>query len=207
MCVCVCVCFGDTCAQFFFVLRDYFERFLCWLDHWLCCMLDCLHVYVFLLSKNYFEKLARHLLDTSSIPCYLSSFLSIFFFFTQSRHLIDTWWIDWESSCLLNISSTPSGSIELLFLNLILCCSIPSRYLSCRWPVPRHLPRQLPRYLPIPQLSSITRVYIFFHRDSSLISSISLDLSAIVHLPNTLLFTPNLFLKDSSSFFKFLFTW
>ena len=50
------------------------------------------------------------------------------------------------------------------------------------------------------------RVYIFFHCDSSLISSISLNLSTTVHLPNTLIFTPNLFLEDSSSFFKFLFT-
>ena len=54
------------------------------------------------------------------------------FFLTQSRHLLDTWWIDWESSCLLDSSSTPGGSIELLFLNLILCCSILARYLSCR---------------------------------------------------------------------------
>ena len=47
-----------------FKLRDYFERLLCWLDHWLSCMLDCIHVCVYLLSKNYFEKLAWHLLDT-----------------------------------------------------------------------------------------------------------------------------------------------
>ena len=57
----MCV-FGDPCAQNF-KLRDYFERFLCWLDHWLSCMLDCIHVCVFLLSENYFEKLARHLLN------------------------------------------------------------------------------------------------------------------------------------------------
>ena len=53
----------SMCSKFF-KLRDYFERLLCWLDHWLSCMLDCIHVYVFLLSKNCFEKLARHLLDT-----------------------------------------------------------------------------------------------------------------------------------------------
>ena len=47
-----------------FKLRDYFERLLCWLDHWLSCMLDCIHVCVYLLSKNCFEKLAWHLLDT-----------------------------------------------------------------------------------------------------------------------------------------------
>ena len=111
------------------------------------------------------------------------------FFLTQSRHLVDTWWINRESSCLLDSSSTPGGSIELLFLKLILCCSILARYLNCRRPLSRHLPR----HLSIPQLSSIT--------------SISLDLSAPVHLPNTLSFTPNLFLKFSSSFFKFFYTW
>ena len=83
------------------------------------------------------------------------------FFLTQSRHLLDTWWINRESSCLLDSSSTPGGSIELLFLNLILCCSIPFQCLSCRRPVPRHLPRQLPRYLPIPQLSSIIEGSIY----------------------------------------------
>ena len=65
------------------------------------------------------------------------------FFLTQSQHLLDTWWIDRESSCLLDSFSTPGGSIELLFLKLILYCSIPSRYLSYRRPIPRHLPQQL----------------------------------------------------------------
>ena len=99
----------------------------------------------------------------STPPQYLAIYwASQAFFLTQSRHLFDTWWIDRESSCLLDSSSTPGGSIELLFLNLILCCLIPSRYLNCRRPDPRHLPRQLPRYLPIPQLSSITEGSIYF---------------------------------------------
>ena len=160
--MCVCVCFGDPCAQFFFGLRDYFERFLCWLDHWLCCMLDCIHIYVFHISKNCFEKLARHLLDTR--------------------------WIDRENSCLLDSSSTPGGSIELLFLNVILCCSIPSRYLSCRRLVPRHLPRQLPRYLPIPQLLSIT--------EGSIYSSIAILLSFLLSLS----ICPRLFISQTLSF-------
>ena len=86
----MCVCFGYPCAQNF-KLRDYFERLLCWLDHWLSCMLDCIHICVFLLSKNYFEKLARHLLDTSPIPCYLPSFSSLFLIaiLTPPRYLVD----------------------------------------------------------------------------------------------------------------------
>ena len=37
-------------------------------------------------------------LDTSSIPCYLSSFFSIFLL--QSQQLLDTWWINWEWVCI-----------------------------------------------------------------------------------------------------------
>ena len=88
-------------------------------------------------------------LDTSLTPPRYLAFYRAFqaFFLTQSRHLLDTWWIDRESSCLLDSSLTPGGSIELLFLNLTLCCSIPFRYLSCQRLDPRHLPRQLPQYL------------------------------------------------------------
>ena len=61
--VCVCVFWRFLCSNSS-KLRDYFERLLCWFDHWLSCMLDCIHFCVFLLLKNCFEKLARHLLDT-----------------------------------------------------------------------------------------------------------------------------------------------
>ena len=60
----MCVCVLEILVLKFFKLRDYFERLLCGLDHWFNCMLDCIQVCVFLLSKNYFEKLSRHLLDT-----------------------------------------------------------------------------------------------------------------------------------------------
>ena len=131
----MCVCFWDPCTQlflFFFGLRDYFERFLCWLDLWLSCMLDCIHICVFHISKT----ILKSWLNTSSTPHrYLAiCWVSQAFFLTQSRHLLDTWWIDQESSCLLDSSSTPGGSIELLFLDRISCFSILSRYLSCRRP-------------------------------------------------------------------------
>ena len=144
----MCVCVLEILVLKIFWLRDYFKRLLCWLDHWLSCMLDCIHICVFLLSKNCFEKLVWHLLDTL-----LSVELLKAFFLSQSQHLLDTWSIDRESSCLLDSSSTPGGSIELLFLKLILCCSILARYLSCRRP----LSRQLPQHLPLPQLSSIIK--------------------------------------------------
>ena len=147
-------------------------------------MLDCIHICVFHISKNCFESC----LDTSSIPCYLSSFLSIFFFFTQSRHLIDTWWINRESSCLLDSFSTLGGSIELLFLDLMNCCSILDRYLSCRQAFSRHLPRQLPRHLSTPHLSRFTEGSI----KASLCNPnlISLDISLdcfLISLPSFLI--------------------
>ena len=155
-------------------------------------MLDCIHICIFHISKNCFEKLARHILDTL-----LSVELLKHFFVTQSRHLLNTWWIDRESSCLLDSSSTPARSIELLF-------SIP-QLSKTRSSTPTSTTSSIP--LDTSTVEHYWRVYIFLNRDSSLISSISLDLSTTIHLPNTLLFTPNLFLKDSSSFFKFLLTW
>ena len=67
--------------------------------------------------------MAWHLLDIFSTPCYLLSFLSLFI--SQSQQLLDTWWIDRESSCLLDSFSTLGGLIELLFLDLLSCSSIP----------------------------------------------------------------------------------
>ena len=60
----MCVCVLEILVLKTLKLKDYFERLLCWLDHWLSWMLGCIHVCVFLLSKNCFEKLAWHLLDT-----------------------------------------------------------------------------------------------------------------------------------------------
>ena len=118
------------------------------------------------------------------------------FFLMQSRHLLHTWWIDRESSCLLDSSSTLGGSIELLFLKPILCCSIPQLSKTT--------------FSTPPDTSTVKHYwcsYLNLLRDPSLISSISLDLCVPVHLSNTLSFTPNLFLKVSSSVFKFFYTW
>ena len=200
--MCVCVCVSDPCAQNFLdwetILRDYCVD---WIISWIVCWIA--FISVFFSSR---KTVLKSWLDTSSTPPRYLAICWAFqaFFLTQSRHLLDSWWIDRESSCLLDSSSTPGGSIELLFLNLILCCSIPqlsttasSTHTSTASSTP-------------PDTSAVEhywRVYIFFHRDPSLISSISLDLSAPVHLPNNFFFTPNLFLKVSSSFFKFFYTW
>ena len=80
----------------------------------------------------------KSLLDASLIASYLSSFLS--FFLSQSRQLLDTWWIDRESSCLFDSFSTPGGSIENF---LVFCWFVPRqilntcicRHLLCSTPV------------------------------------------------------------------------
>ena len=136
-------------------------------------------------------------LDTSSIASYLSSFLS------QSRQLLDTWWIDRECSYLLDSFSTPSGSIKLLFLDLIPCCSIPQLSTTI-FSIPTSIDSLIPLNTCI--CRDLLRVYIFSLRDPFLISLISLDLSAPVHLPNTLFFIPNLFLEIFQAFFKFFFS-
>ena len=136
-------------------------------------------------------------LDTSSIASYLSSFLSLFliaipiaplYLVDQSRMLLpprqlfDTQWID-RASVL--------GSDSLL----IDTCSIP-QLLTTIFSISTSIPLNTCIY------QDLLRVYIFSLRDLFLISSISLDLSAPVHLPNTLSFTPSLFLEIFSSLFQ-----
>ena len=65
----------------------------------------------------------------------------------------------------------------------------------------------LDRWLDTSICQELLRSYIFVRRDQVLISSISLDLSAPIPLPNTFSLTPNLLLSDFSCFFKFSFTW
>ena len=121
-----------------------------WIIGWVVCWIAFISAFF-----SSYKIVLNNWLDTSSTP---PRYLAICrasqaFFLTQSRHLLDTWWINRESSCLLDSSLTPGGSIELLLLKLILCCSIlartsavddhflntsldnfldTSRYLSCR---------------------------------------------------------------------------
>ena len=199
----VCVCFGDPCAQIcFWIERLFWEIFVL--------IGSLVELYVGLHSYLCFSHLEKLFWKAVSTPPqhFLNTLLFVkllkHFFKTQSRHLLDTWWIDQESSYFLDSSSTPARSIEFPFLNLTLYCLIASS-------IPQLSKTRSSTASSIPPDASAVenywRVYIFLNRNSSLISLISLDLSATVHLPNTLHFTPNLFLKDSSSFLKFLLTW
>ena len=121
--------FWDPCALKIFVERCFWELKMLFgslveLHTWLH---SCLY---FSPLENCFEKLAQHLLDTSLIASYLSSFRN--FFLSQSRQHLDTWWIDQESLWPLDSSSTPSGSIEhhILLLVFFFLDSFSTRDLS-----------------------------------------------------------------------------
>ena len=135
MCVCVCVFEVHVLKilNWETILRDYCVD---WIIGWVAWLIAFMSVF-FSSRKTGFKMW----LDTSSTPCYLSSFSSLFI--SQSWQLLDTWWINRESSCLLDSFSTPGGSIELLLLDLMNCCSILARYLSCWQAFSRQLPRHL----------------------------------------------------------------
>ena len=214
--VCVCVFLGSLCLKL--LLRDDFESLKCWLDLWLSCMLDCIHICVFPFLKNGF--LSN--LNTSSIPhrhLAICRTLKLFLIAisTNPQHSTARW-TDWESSWTLDSSSIASGSIKLL----LLCrCFVPRHLLdSCiyRRCFSRQLHLLMLFFLTPPSTDGLTpldtsicrellRIYIYALRDPVLVSSISLDLSAPIHLPNILSFTSNLFLKHFSRLIKFFFTW
>ena len=142
------------------------------------------------LCFSHLEKLfLKSLLNTSSIASYLSRFLS--FFLSQSRQHLDTWWIDRASVLdsdvlFLDTSWTPQLSTSIF--------STPTR--------------QIPRYLSIPASVEIYQLhYIRALCDPEIIFfDLSLDTS-LFSLPKHSHLSLNLFLQDSSRFFKFFFTW
>ena len=126
------------------------------------------------------------------------------FFLSQSQQFLDTWWIDQECSCLLDSFSTPGGSIKLLFLDLILCCSIPQLSTTIF-----STPALTTSSTPL-NTSSVEHYWRFYLNllawsDSHFTRSLSRLLS--LFSPKHSHFTPIVFLKVSSSFFKFFYTW
>ena len=161
-------------------------------------MLDCIHNCVFPSWKTVFKP-SQHLLDTSRYLAYLSRFSVVFL--SQSRHLLIARWIDQEISCLLDSSSIPPRSIEPALL------WTPGHF-SIATSVEAFKSWHLSQYLSTPLFVKTYwgSIYRFLY-NSDFISSISLNLSMAVHLPNTLLSPLNLFLKHFSSLIKFFLTW
>ena len=97
--------------KFFFdwetILRDFCVD---WIIGWVVCWIA--FISVFFTSQ---KTVLKSCLDTSSIPCYLSSFLSIFF-----KRNLDT-------------SLIPGGSIEKAFASLIALRHLVDRLSFCSW--------------------------------------------------------------------------
>ena len=143
-------------------------------------MLDCIHVCVFHFSKT----ILKSWLDTSSIASCLSSSLS--FFILLSRQLLDTWWIDRESSCLLDSFLTAGGQIELLFLHLMVCSSTPPRYLYMSTTI-SSIPSSIAISIPLNTCiyRALLRAYIISSCDPPIIFfDLSLD-SSLIFLSQT----------------------
>ena len=156
-----------------FLLRDVFERSKCCLDPWLSCMFDCIHICIFLFLKNCFKATStapRHL----SIPGLSIELFSCFL--SQSRHLLIARWINQESYCLLDSSSTTTSIHRACFVmdtseHLLDSC-ICRNFLKLN--TSRHLLSIEIYWTPIYRVSVIRSSF----------SSIPLDLSVFFHLPN-----------------------
>ena len=138
-------------------------------------------------------------LDTFSIPCCLSTFFS--FFLSQSRQLLDTWWIDRESSCFLNSSSTPGGSIELLFLDLLSCSSIPQLSTTIS-----SIPTSIASSIPASNELYWGFIYTFFAIQFSFLQSLSICPHLFISQTLSLSLQTSSFVifQDYSSLGKFL---
>ena len=145
------------------------------------------HLLNTLLSVELFKPFSYRNPDNSSIPG--GSIENAFASSIAPRHLVDRSsfcsWIWFFVARYLLDTSVVEGQFLDTYLDSFLDTS---RYLICR-------------------ALHYWRFYLNVLHDLSFISLTSLDLSVPVHLPNTLSFTPNLFLKVSSSFFKFFYTW
>ena len=129
------------------------------------------------------------------------------FSLSQSRHLLDTWWIDWESSCLLD-SFLKTRSINRAFvLDMMVCSSTHARHLHLSttfFSTPTSSDYSIPFDTFI--CWDLLMAYIFSSCDLQLIFvDISLDTS-VFSSPKPFSLTPIFFLKVSSSFFKIFFT-
>ena len=170
----MCVCVFEI-----HVLKIFSERLLCWLDHWLSCMLDCIHVCVFHSRKIGFKRW----LDTSLIP---------------PRHLAVCRDFSAVSYRFLNSSSIPDGSIEKA-----LAFSIASRHQVdwssfCSW-----IWWVVPRYLL--NTSAIDDLFLDTSLDTSAIVDLflntSLDTSRYLHLSS---FTKGLYIHFFAIWFSFI---
>ena len=185
----VCVCVLGFMCLIIFLLRDVFERSKCCLDPWLSCMVDCIHICIFLFLKNCFlsnlyssltafdtqliYRALQFLFIAISTP--LDSQVDRSRSFLSPRQILDNY---------LNLSSffCLGQLLNSYFYRTLLSSTDPRHFSICR---------------------ELLRCYIRGTHDLSLILlDISLSFQPF-HLPKPLSFTLNLFLKDSLTLIKF----
>ena len=119
----MCVFWRSLCSKVLdweTILRDYCVD---WIIGWVVCWIA--FIFVFFSS---WKTILKSWLDTSSTPCCLLSFL--IFFLSQSRQLLDTWWIDRDLFSLLLICPSTNP------LQLHLSTSIMlDTYLAISWSI------------------------------------------------------------------------
>ena len=93
-----------------------------WIIGYVTCLIT--FIYVFFSSRKIVFK---SLLNTSLTPGYLSNFQV--FFLSQSRHLLDTWWINRESFCFLDSVSTARSINRAFVLDMVVYSSTHARQL------------------------------------------------------------------------------
>ena len=126
------------------------------------------------------------------------------FFFSQSRHLLNTWWINQESSCLLDSFSAARSIDRASVLDMLGCSSTLARHLhlsTAIFSTPTSTAYSIPLYTYI--CRDLLMAYIISSCDPQLIS---VDLSrntSVFSTPKPLSLTPIFLLKVSSSFSRF----
>ena len=191
MCVCMCV-FGISVLKIF-VERWFWELKMligssvelhAWLHSYLCFSL---------LEKQFWSNL-----DTSSLPPWhlaICRALKVFSYLNLNR-----------SSTVGGLNEKVPGPsiasrqlVDRLSFSSCVFTSFLDTFSTAASVDVDFLDTFLDRWLDTSICQELLRIYIFFLPNPVLISSISLDLSALVHLPNTISLTPNLF---PSVFFK-----
>ena len=167
------------------ILRDYYVD---WIIGFVVCWIA--FISMFFSSR---KTVLKSWLDTSSMPPWYLAICqaSQVFLLSQSRQLLDTWWID-RASVL--------GSDSLLLDT----CSIP-QLLTTFFLTPTSTASSTPL-----DTSSVKHYWRFYINLLARSVSHFFNLSRSVHAcssPKHSLFTPIVFLKVSSSFFKFFYTW
>ena len=159
-------------------------------------MLNCIYVCVFHSRKTCFKKWLDTLLSVELLKFFFITIPTTPWYLVDRsrklmppRQLLNTWWID-QASVL--------GS-DVFFLDTCLIYQLSTTISSIPTSIASSTPFNTCIYW------ALLRVYIYFLCDLFLISSIFLDLSAPVHLPNSLSLT----LQTTSfgiflSFFKIL---